>query len=406
MSAWRVAEEEKSVRMKVLHVIPAVSPKYGGPSQAIVTLCQALQARGVEVQIASTDGEPGGRMAVELETPTTHEGVPAIFFRLQGRGSFTYSSRIAGWLEKNVSGFDVVYIHGVFSQACLAAAKSCQRQGIPYLVRPLGHIEPWSLAQKPLRKKLFLRFGGAGMLRHAAAVHYASAREKQLSEVALQLNHGVVIPLGIDFDLTLKTSSAEQNGARRASPRPYVLVLSRLQPTKGIDVLLEAFLDARADERLANWQLLIAGDGSPSYEAALKRTVKERNAGDAVLFTGWLDGEAKSRALAGASLLALPSHHESFGLCVVEAMALGIAVLVSPQVGIAPEIDAAGAGWLSAVETKALTETLRLALGDDDERRRRGAAGRELARKFSCHDVVEMLAQISEARKQGATSDV
>ncbi len=392
--------------MKVLHVIPAVSPKYGGPSQALVTLCQALQARGVEVQIVSTDGEPGGRMAVELETPTTHEGVPAIFFRLEGRGSFTYSSRIATWLEKNVSAFDVVYIHGVFSQACLAAARSCQRQGIPYLVRPLGHIEPWSLAQKPLRKKLFLRFGGAGMLRHAAAVHYASAREKQLSEAALRLNHGVVISPGIDFDLAPNTFSAEQNGARRSTAHPYVLVLSRLQPTKGIDVLLDAFLDARADDRFAKWQLMIAGDGSPSYVAALKRTVQERNAVDAVLLPGWLDGEAKTRALAGASLLALPSHHESFGLCVVEAMALGIAVLVSPQVGIASEIDAAGAGWISAVETKALTETLRSAFGDDEERRRRGAAGRELARKFSCHDVVEMLSQISETAKEGATRNV
>lgn len=392
--------------MKVLHVIPAVSPKYGGPSQALLSLCQALQAKGVEVQIASTDGEPGGRMALELETPTTHEGVPAIFFRLQGRGSFTYSSRIAHWLEQNVSAFDVVYIHGVFSQACLAAAKACQRRGVPYLVRPLGHIEPWSLAQKPLRKKLFLRFGGAGMLRHAAAVHYASAREKQQSEAALRLNHGVVIPLGIDFDLAQKTSSGEQNGVTRGAPRPYVLVLSRLQPTKGIDVLLEAFLDARTDARLANWQLVIAGDGSPSYVAALRRTIKERNAGDAVLLTGWLDVESKTRALAGASLLALPSHHESFGLCVVEAMALGIAVLISPQVGIAPEVDAAGAGWLSAVETKALAKTLRLALGNDDERRRRGAAGRELARKFSCHDVVEMLAEINEAAKRGATPNV
>jgi glycosyltransferase involved in cell wall biosynthesis len=389
--------------MKVLHVIPAVSPKYGGPSQALLTLCQTLQAGGVEVQIASTDGEPGGRMAVELETPTTHKGVPAIFFRLEGKRSFTYSSRLARWLEKNVSAFDVVYIHGVFSQACLAAAKSCQRQGIPYVVRPLGHIEPWSLAQKPFRKKLFLRLGGTRMLRHAAAVHYASAREKELSEAALRLNHGVVIPLGIDFDLTVKTSFGEQNGARRASPRPYVLVLSRLQPTKGIDVLLEAFLDARTDERLANWQLMIAGDGSPSYVAALKRIVKERNAGDAVMLTGWLDGEAKSRALAGASLLALPSHHESFGLCVVEAMALGIAVLVSPQVGIAPEVNAAGAGWLSAVEAKGLAETLRLALGNDDERRRRGAAGRLLVRTFSSHNVVEMLTQISDAAKQGAT---
>jgi len=389
--------------MKVLHVIPAVSPKYGGPSQAVITMCKALLAHGVEVQIVSTDAEPRGRMPLELETLTMYQGVPATFFAVQGKGSFTFSAQLARWLNENVSEFDVVHIHGVFSQACLAAAKACRRRGIPYLVRPLGHIEPWGLAQKPLRKKLFLKLGGARMLNHAAAVHYVSASERQLSEAALRLNHGVVIPLGIDFEPDLKTAAREQNRARPGVPRPYVLVLSRLQPTKGIDVLLEAFLDARTDERLAAWQLWIAGAGSPAYEAALKRTVTELNAGGAVRLTGWLEGEAKAEALAGASLLALPSHHESFGLCVIEAMALGVPVLISPQVGVADEVSAAGAGWISEVEAKSLAQTLTAALSDRDELGRRGAAGRALARKFDWHHVAGKLAQLYEAIKHGAT---
>jgi hypothetical protein len=52
--------------MRVLHVIPAVAPRYGGPSRAIVEMCRALQARGIEPLIASTDADGAGRLSVEL----------------------------------------------------------------------------------------------------------------------------------------------------------------------------------------------------------------------------------------------------------------------------------------------------------------------------------------------------
>ncbi len=381
--------------MRVLHVIPAVSPKYGGPSEALVPMCQALLRRGIEVQIASTDAEPGGRIPFELGIETSHKGIPGIFFRKQGTGSFTYSLPLARWLAQNVSAFHAVHIHGVFSHVCLAAARACQRQGVPYLIRPLGHIESWSLAQKPLRKKLFLRTGGTRMLRNAAALHYVSSREKELSESALKLNHGVVIPLGITLEVL--ESTERRNGDGADFRRPYILVLSRLRATKGIDVLLEAFLTIRKDERFAEWQLVIAGDGLPQYEDSLKQIIRQERAGDSVRLTGWLDGEAKSRALAGASLMALPSHHDAFGLCVIEAMAHGIPVLVGTQVGLAEEITIGRAGWTSEVKVSALSETLRSILSDHDERRRRGMAGRTLARKFDWRQVAEMLVRLYES---------
>ena len=164
-----------------------------------------------------------------------------------------------------------------------------------------------------------------------------------------------------------------------------------------VDDLLEAFIALRKDEKFVDWQLVIAGDGSPKYEDSLKQIIRENNASDSVLLTGWLDGEAKSRALAGASVMALPSHHDAFGLCVIEAMAHGIPVLVGTQVGLAKEILIGGAGWTSEVEISALSETLALILSDHDERRRRGMAGRALASKFDWQHVAEMLVRLYES---------
>lgn len=383
--------------MKVLHVIPAAAPKYGGPSHALVPMCRALIARGVDVQIASTDAEPGGHIPVELQSQTSYEGVPAIFFRKDWSEAFKYSRTMANWLDRNVADFDVTHIHGVFSHACLSAARACQRARVPYLIRPLGNLDPWSLRQKPVRKNLFLNLGGKRMLRGAAAVQYTSATEKKLSEGALDLNHGVVIPLGVELGRNVEPASSNENSGSVGGRRPYVLVLSRLQPTKGIDVLIDAFVSLLKDDNFRNWQLVIAGDGSPQYVAALKRRIEASNARESVALAGWLDGEAKADALNHASLLALPSYHENFGLCVVEAMARGVPVLVSPHVNLAHEIEASGAGWISEVDTVALRNTMLRALGDDDECRRRGEAGRVLARKFDWHSVADALVRLYES---------
>ena len=85
-------------------------------------------------------------------------------------------------------------------------------------------------------------------------------------------------------------------------------------------------------------------------------------ASDRIVFTGWLDGERKDAVLSGASLLVLPSHQENFGMCVMEALARSVPVLVSPHVNLAHEIVLANAGWIATVDKDALdTATCRSA---------------------------------------------
>ena len=97
---------------------------------------------------------------------------------------------------------------------------------------------------------------------------------------------------------------------------------------------------------------------------------------------GWLDGAQKETVLNKASLLALPSYHENFGLCVMESLACGVPVLVSPQVNLAADIEAAGAGWVAEIEIGAIRSALEAALSSDEERSTRGVEGRTLAARF------------------------
>ncbi len=313
--------------LRVLHVIPAVAPRYGGPSRAIVDMSRALQARGVEPLVVATDADGDRHLDVELGRPVFYRGVPAIFFRRQWSESFKYSRPLAHWLGAHAAEFQVAHIHGVFSHACLAAAARCRRHRVPYLVRPLGTLDPWSLGQKPLRKRLLWHSAARQMLRTAAAVHYTTDGERRAAERVLGIGRGIVIPLGVDERL-LASAPSQGPEAGRAIASPYVLVLARLHQKKGLERLVDVFLDVGARQGLESWKLLIAGDGDVAYVGDLKRRVRERDSGGRVVFTGWLDGEDRAAVLRAAQLLALPSHQENFSLAVVEALASGVPVLL------------------------------------------------------------------------------
>lgn len=353
-------------------------------------MCLALRENGIDVLLASTDADLDDLGKLKNDRVFIHKGVPLILFPKQLGASYKYSRPFSRWLDQHVTDFDLVHIHAVFNHACIAAARACRDKGVAYIVRPLGTLGPWAMKQKSLRKKIFWHAGIKRMLTNAAAIHYTSKLEQRAVEQSLGLNHGVVVPLGID----LKVIDDAANGSSPVSKRPYVIVLSRLLPTKGIDVFLDAFLSIIKRKEFGSWRLVLAGEGPMEYVNSLKRTVAEQGHTDSVIFTGWLDGEEKEEALRNSSLLALPSYHENFGLCVIEALAYGVPVLISPHVNLAPEIESTVAGWIAEIDTASIEHALSAALGSRQERIKRGAAGRNLAASYAWPVVANRLTEL------------
>lgn len=372
--------------MKILHVIPAVAQRYGGPSQVIFEMCRAIQRHGTDVLIATTNADGPGSLPVEIGKPIDYKGAQTIFFQREWSQRFGYSFSLARWLSDNVKNFDAVHIHAVFSHPCLAAARACSKRGVPYIVRPLGSLDPWSMRQKPLRKRLMWHMAAGQMLRQAAAVHYTAREEQQLAERSLDLKRGVVIPLGIEMERINDGVSA--NLFRQLHPslgdKPYILALSRIHPKKNLELLLKVFLTLVRQPEFESWRLVIAGDGEAEYKQSLQSLAEEKGGTGKVVFPGWLQGAEKTSALQNAALFALTSHQENFGLAVIEALASGVPAIVSQHVNLAPEIEEFGLGWVISLERESFSEALAQALRCGDERERRGQAGRNfVARQFS-----------------------
>jgi glycosyltransferase involved in cell wall biosynthesis len=377
-----------SDRLKILHVIPAVAARYGGPSQAIFQMCRALGTSGVEVLVATTDSDGPGRLPVETSRISSYQDVDTIFFPVRFTEKFSYSPKLARWLDETTPSFDLVHIHAIFSHPSLAAAIACQKLGVPYVVRPLGSLDPWSLRQKPWRKQAMWQMSVKRMLQRAAAIHYTSGDERQLAEGPLGLTNGVVIPLGVDLP-------AAPNQHRQTGP--YVLVLSRLHPKKNLEALIEAFGETTDDERFSDWRLVIAGDGESDYVNKLKMACSNSSARQRIVFAGWVSGAERENLLSGAELLALPSRQENFGLCVAEALAHAVPVIISDRVNFADHVRAAGAGWVTSLEPDSISAALQAAMCDPAERIRRGEAGRQLVTEnFSWRKVAASLIELYE----------
>ncbi len=377
--------------MNILHVIPAVAARYGGPSAVVLETCQGLASRGHSVLIATTDADGPSRLPVPLGQMTTYQGAPCIFFERTSSEAFKWSRDLARWLDQMCGRFDVVDIHAVFSHSSLVAGRACRQSGVPYIVRPHGSLDPWSLARKRPQKRLLFWLGARRLLTGAAGIQYTTVEEQRLAEASLPwLAHGSVVPLGVS-----RESFSRKPGVP-ASP-PYLLTMSRLESKKGLERLISAFHQATVMGRGAEWRLVIAGDGDAAYVRTLKHLAATGTAASRILFPGWVSGAEKVKLLRGAALFACPSAQENFGISLVEAMACGVPVIVSRGVNLAPEINSANAGWVVDPLAPSFARVLESVLGDRPGQAARGKAAARLAVRFGWDQSLDALVTLYES---------
>jgi len=353
--------------MRILHVMHGLSLGGGGPAVALMGLSAAQAAAGLEVSLAAaTVGESDAAIARHIAS----RGVSVHTFG-PTRGLRNHPD-LAPTLERLIPHAEVVHIHALWEAVQHRAARICQRLGKPYIITPHGMLDPWALRQGRLKKSLYMLWRLRRNLRCAAALHFATRIERDLVEPLGLARRAIVEPLGIDYSEFHDLPAPGSFRARypQLGDRPYVVYLGRLHPQKGLELLIPAFARASVGEA----RLVLVGPDSRGFQRQVEAWVTENGLEGRVLLTGMLTGSDRIAALADATLFALPSYHENFGVSVVEALAAGRPVIISDQVQIHQEITAAQVGAVVPLDVDALARELTAWLADPA--RREAAAGR------------------------------
>lgn len=373
--------------MRVLHVIPSLSSRTGGPAVAAAEMARVISAEGVDTAVFATEvAHPAitrnARPVASEELVQGWNAAGTRLFPIRRPHRLVYSPGLRRALRREVGGYDVVHIHSLYLYPQYAASKEAARTRVPYVVSPHGALDPWLRRRGRLQKALVELAWQRRMLSRAAGLHFTSEDEALLAGDVARGVPRIVVPLGIRWTDYQSLPAAEAFRARHVggAKGPVVLTLGRLTAKKGLDVLVRAF--AIAARRSPGALLVIAGPDDEGLKPGLRVIAMEEGMADRLSFTGMLHGEEKLAALAAADVWALPSHTENFGIAVMEAMAAGAPTVVSPAVNLAGEIERAGAGIVSEPSPEAFAAAISFLLDDSERRSEYGERAREFARRF------------------------
>ncbi|WP_437681795.1 glycosyltransferase family 4 protein [Sorangium sp. So ce131] len=408
---------------RVAHVLRKYDPaEWGGTETHVVAITRELSAHGwgVEVHAPAGPTAPDHALAPGVELRRYRAFYPYI-----GDRTSLQALRAAGG---NLVSFDeplrllrdgrIALAHVHTAGRIAGAVRTAMRlTGRPYVVSAHGPIlvDAEIVAEESARRQrgawdvgspFGLLFGARRVFSDAARILVFNERERE----ALAAEHGaraVCMDHGVD---AARFAAGDAGRARARWPElgqrePVVALVGRIAAQKNQVLAVAAFAKgAPRDHRLA----LAGAETDPGYRAAVEREARALGVADRVLFLGNVRPAEVPDVLACASLVLVPSTHETFGLAVLEGWAAHRPVLFARRSALAALAEALGDDRGTAVATldvDAWAAALGRLLTDEAARSAAAAAGAALVRaRFSWTIVgrrlVELYAEVLEEARR------
>lgn len=354
--------------MKIQHFLMRLAPKYGGPTASVPVQCIGTQKLGAQMSfLVYEESRPYENRLVENGVEVVEIDNP------KGRLNTLFSLTLFNYLKSQQQRPDIYHYHGVWMLSNHWVATQGRRNSVKCVLNPRGDLEIARINYnrwKKLKKQIVWWLYGKKDTQNAACIIATSEQEKQAVRSLGITAPIAIIPNGIETD-TFPTDIVHKTHKKKT-----ILFLSRVNPIKGIEYLLNAWKAIPEAER-NNWQIHIAGNSDPKdYVNELKKKAEELGVKESVKFVGPITGTAKLEKYQDSDLFVLPTLNENFGNVVAEAMMCELPVITTKN---APwkVLDDYECGWWIDLSVDNLVKALHDAMMlSDEERWELGIRGR------------------------------
>lgn len=360
--------------MRIQQIIQGVDNPSAGPTYSVARLADELHGLGHDASVLT------------LGTPPASWPHPAPLKIYDGWLERKSGVSLSMMREIRILSAEacILHGHGVWRLANLFPLFIDKVAPARLVCSPRGMLSPWSMNYKAAVKRPFWHLLQKPALDRIHCFHVTAPVElEDIRRLGFRVPVSI-IPNGVDMPQL-------RNDAPR---RKTVVFLSRIDPKKGLDMLLPAWTSI-ADE-FSDWDLVIAGPLTGAYPESVQNLARKLNA-PRITFAGQVLGEDKRALLSGASLFVLPTYSENFGIAVAEALAHGTPVITTTETAWT-EVGQRNCGWCITPNEDKLRESLRDALSRPlPELHEMGMNGRQwMERDYAWKRIGEMMGETYE----------
>lgn len=379
--------------MRILHVIESLSPSRGGPPAVVVNLAGCQAKWGMDVSIATRAHPELAKWWVEWQ-----QKVPcAEHIQIQA-----FPPRSLREIQRNTATADIVHVHGVWDSlvyASLRTRSKCSRARL--VLAPHGMLSKWSMEQKRWKKSIALALVWRKLLNGIDAFHVLNDAER--TEICNQFPSAKLfqLPNGVGTESCNIPEPTTQDIRLLPTGKPYILFLARLHHMKGVDRLLRAYAEGTRAGLWRDVDLIIAGPDFGELQR-VRRYIDDTSLAQRVHYVGEVSGGKKWLLVKRAACLCQPSRYEGFSVTLIESLACGIPIVITPEANFR-EAEQRGAALVAEGDSEELMRALALILSNADLRVKMGAAGARMVRDHYtweriCEQSLNCYASLSTSR--------
>jgi D-inositol-3-phosphate glycosyltransferase len=392
-----------------VHTSPLARPggaKAGGLNVYVLELARELASAGCEVDIFSRAASPDVQPVIQLE-----KGLRAIHLTAGPKAPLTpadvyehldaFERELSAFVEVDGRAYDVIHSHYWLSGLIGERLKAAWHVPHVTMFHTLGEIKNRSSYNE---NETELRIESeAAILKGVDRVICATEQERAFIRqlYGADAEKVTVIPLGVDLERFQPLAKQAARDALGLKNERIVLFVGRLEPLKGVDILINAAAMIESDVDCS--VLIVGGDESSDAQVQELRDLARANGIEhRVAFVGAVDHEQLPLYYNAADVCVVPSHYESFGLVAIEAMASGVPVVASRVGGLTGTVKDGETGYLIPwLCPEPFAERIELLLDNEPLRRSLGLAAREAVTRYRWQNVAAAVREVYESLAGG-----